>query len=168
MPTSWSGKAVTRCGAERRTSRLSYRRFSIRERRRPMTDPATPFQRTNLIPTSIAHFAKRTDFGISFQVRGHLLSGDLIAGRQEELSMRNLSWLSLLVSLFAGCGGNSAVNGAGGAAGSGSGGAAGSMPAAGGGGTSGGSRASGGAGGSTAGNVGTGGGGGGPSGACAP
>src|SRR2546428_13905409 len=31
MPTSWSGKAVTRSGAERRTCRLSYRRSSVND-----------------------------------------------------------------------------------------------------------------------------------------
>src|SRR5213594_3180674 len=31
MPTSWSGKAVTRSGAERPTCRLSYRRSSANE-----------------------------------------------------------------------------------------------------------------------------------------
>src|ERR1700730_19057711 len=31
MPTSWSGKAVTRSGAERRTCRLSYRRSSAND-----------------------------------------------------------------------------------------------------------------------------------------
>src|SRR6266705_4527329 len=31
MPTSWSGKVVTRSGAERRTCRLSYRRSSVND-----------------------------------------------------------------------------------------------------------------------------------------